>query len=75
MCDKQTTGTLLDCKIVNLQPRLLLLLYCTLQCLVVVITYQMPRGQITIQNIVNSCQHSQVFFQPELNLEDMHVGA
>ena len=31
--------------------------------------------QITVQNIVNSCQHSQGFFQCALNLEDMHVGA
>ena len=38
----------------------------------------MPRGrynQITVQNIVNSCQHSQGFFQRALNLKDMHVGA
>ena len=31
--------------------------------------------QITVQNIVNSCQHSQGFFQRALNLEDMNVGA
>ena len=31
--------------------------------------------RITVQNIVNSCQHSQGFFQRALNLEDMNVGA
>ena len=30
---------------------------------------------ITVQNIMNSCQHSQGFFQRALNLQDMHVGA
>lgn len=32
-------------------------------------------GRITVQDIVNSCQHSQGFFQRALNLEDMNVGA
>jgi hypothetical protein len=31
--------------------------------------------QIALQNIVNSCQHYQGFFQRALNLEDMNVGA
>ena len=32
-------------------------------------------GLITVQDIVNSCQHTQGFFQRALNLEDMEVGA
>ena len=32
-------------------------------------------GLITAQDIVNSCQHAQGFFQCPLNLEDMKVGA
>ena len=32
-------------------------------------------GIITVQDIVNACQHAQGFFQRALNLEDMEVGA
>ena len=32
-------------------------------------------GLIIVQDIVNSCQHTQCFFQRALNLEDMEVGA
>ena len=32
-------------------------------------------GLIIVQDIVNSCQHTQGFFQRALNLEDMEVGA
>ena len=32
-------------------------------------------GLITAQDIVNSCQHAQGFFQRALNLEDKGVGA
>ena len=32
-------------------------------------------GQITVQNTVNACQHSQGFFQRALNMEDMNVRA
>ena len=32
-------------------------------------------GLITVQDIVNSCQHALGFFQRALNLEDMEVGA
>ena len=32
-------------------------------------------GLITVQDIVNLCQHTQGFFQHALNLEDMEVGA
>ena len=32
-------------------------------------------GLITLQDIVNSCQHAQGLFQRALNLEDMEVGA
>ena len=32
-------------------------------------------GLITLQDIVNACQHAQGIFQRALNLEDMEVGA
>ena len=46
-----------------------------LQCADALIDEALILRNITVQNIVNSCQHSQDFFQRALNLQDMNVGA